>query len=306
MRSWRLDDSGTVLAVHESLKPSPGAGEVLIRVKAAGVTPTELQWYPTTHTRAGETRSNAIPGHEFSGIIEAVGIDVLQFKTGQEVFGMNDWFADGATAEYCISKPEWIALKPAGLTHAEAASVPIGALTAWQGLYDRAKVQSGQRVLIHGGSGAVGVYAIQLARRVGAKVITTASPRNRDFLLKLGADQVIDYHKDKFERIVGNIDVVLDTVGGATLQRSWDVLKASGRMVTIAADSEGRTDERSKQAFFIVEPNQQQLMQVGNLLETKQLQTVIDAELPLENAGDAYAGKIAQRSGRGKVVVVLD
>jgi NADPH:quinone reductase-like Zn-dependent oxidoreductase len=306
MRSWRLDGSPSVLVARESLKPSPGAGEVLIRVKAAGVTPTELQWYPTTHTKSGEKRSDAIPGHEFTGIIEAVGAGAVQFKVGEEIFGMNDWFADGATAEYCISKPDWIAPKPSSFSHAEAASVPIGALTAWQGLYDRAKIQSGEHVLIHGGSGAVGVYAIQLARRAGAKIITTASARNRDFLLQMGADRVIDYHAEKFEQIVSNMDVVLDTVGGSTLQRSWGVLKPTGRMVTIASDSEGTADERTRQAFFIVDPNQRQLVQIGNLLHSKQLQTVIDAEVPWEKAADAYAGKIAQRSGRGKVVVVID
>ena len=127
-------------------------------------TPTELRWYPTTHAPDGGKRTGAIPGHEFSGIVEAVGPDVDPGHVGAEVFGMNDWFAEGATAEYCVAPSPSIAAKPYRLSHAEAASVPIGALTAWQGLFDRARLRARERVLIHGGSGAVGIFAVQLAR----------------------------------------------------------------------------------------------------------------------------------------------
>jgi NADPH:quinone reductase-like Zn-dependent oxidoreductase len=130
--------------------PEPGPGEILVRVFAAGVTPTELLWYPTTHTRDGARRSSAIPGHEFSGIIEAVGSEIDPNQIGREIYGMNDWFAEGASAEYCISAPGSVAAKPFRSSHAEAATVPIGALTAWQGLFDRAKLREGDRVLVHG------------------------------------------------------------------------------------------------------------------------------------------------------------
>lgn len=306
MNIWTCDDSRPIpglVAGHAEI-PRPGASEVLIRVHAAGVTPSELQWYPTTHTEAGANRRSAIPGHEFSGVIVAVGTDV-ELPVGQDVYGMNDWFADGATAEFCCAPQSAIAPKPARLTHTAAASVPIGALTAWQGLFDRAKLQSGERVLVHGGSGSVGVFAIQLARRAGAHVITTASSRNQDFLLRLGAEQVIDYHSQHFEDIVTGIDVVFDGVGGTTLNRSWDVLRPGGRLITIAASSEAAEDERSKQAFFIVEPNQVQLLEIGRLLEDGQLEPFVDAVVPLEQAGLAYAGKVAGGSGYGKSVIAV-
>ena len=195
MKVWQCDDLRPVpgLVSAEVKTPQPGRGEVLIRVHAVGVTHTELLWQPTTHTKSGENRRHAIPGHEFSGTIAAVGAGA-DGAVGEEVFGMNDWYAQGATAEFCCAPPSAIALKPARLTHVEAASVPIDALTAWQGLFERAQLQAGERVLIHGGAGAVGVLAIQLARLHGAHVLTTASGHDRDFLLQLGAQQVIDYH----------------------------------------------------------------------------------------------------------------
>src|SRR3954471_16054630 len=162
----RVVDSaqGPVLVEGTAPQPQPGPGELLIQVYAVGVTPTELSWYPTSHSKTGEKRIGAVPGHEFSGVIAATGKDVDSFKTGQEVYGMNDWYSDGAMAEYCITMPSSVAAKPPRLTHVEAASVPIGALTAWQGLFDRARLQPEERVLVHGGAGGVGVFAIQLAR----------------------------------------------------------------------------------------------------------------------------------------------
>ena len=220
MKVWQCDDLRPVpgLVSAEVKTPQPGRGEVLIRVHAVGVTHTELLWQPTTHTKSGENRRHAIPGHEFSGTIAAVGAGA-DGAVGEEVFGMNDWYAQGATAEFCCAPPSAIALKPARLTHVEAASVPIDALTAWQGLFERAQLQAGERVLIHGGAGAVGVLAIQLARLRGAHVLTTASGHDRDFLLQLGAQQVIDYHTERFEDLARNVDVVFDAVGGSTLQR---------------------------------------------------------------------------------------
>src|SRR5579885_2525629 len=132
-----------VLVEKEIPRPKPRPGEVLVRVHAAGVTPTELAWYPNSHTRNGDARRDAVPAHEFSGEIAELGEGVLGLSAGQEIFGMNDWFADGALADYCVTQPAWIAPKPLGLSHSEAASTPIGALTAWQGLIDRAKLRAG-------------------------------------------------------------------------------------------------------------------------------------------------------------------
>jgi NADPH:quinone reductase-like Zn-dependent oxidoreductase len=294
---------GPRLTVADVLTPTAGDGEVLIRVHAAGVTPTELQWYPTTHTKEDAARIGAIPGHEFSGVVAAVGGDVAGFQVGDTVYGMNDWFADGATAEFCVTAPQSIALKPEALSHELAATVPIGALTAWQGLLDRAKIQRGERVLIHGGSGAVGLFAVQLAHLHGAEVIATASGKNLDFVKKLGAVEVIDYQTARFEDTATGMDVVFDAVGGETLERSWNVLKPGGRLVTIAADSEGTTEQRVKDAFFIVEPNQKQLMEIAKLIDGNQLKTSVNAAVSLDEASAAYYGELKNKRGYGKVVV---
>ena len=305
MRVMRFNDStdAPALIAATALVPQPRPDEMLIRVLAAGVTPTELRWYPTTHAPDGGKRTGAIPGHEFSGIVEAVGPDIDPGHVGAEVFGLNDWFSDGATAEYCVAPSSSIAPKPYRLSHAEAASVPIGALTAWQGLFDRARLRARERVLIHGGSGAVGIFAVQLAGGAGASVIATASARNAKFLSELGAERVIDYHSERFEEHVRDVDVVFDGVGGETLQRSWNVLKPGGRMVTIAADSEGTQDERTKAAFFIVNPNQQQLIEIARLLDHRDLKACVDEVVPLAQASAAYFG--TRQRGRGKVVITL-
>jgi NADPH:quinone reductase-like Zn-dependent oxidoreductase len=301
--------TGPVLLPAALPQPEAAAGEVLINVRAAGVTPTELIWYPTTHNKDGSDRRNAVPGHEFSGIIAALGTGVEGFRVGDEVYGMNDWFADGATGEYCLTVPAFIALKPKSLSHELAATVPIGALTAWQGIFERAKLQPGERVLIHGAAGAVGIFAVQLARQQGAQVIATASGRDADFVTQLGASLVIDYRSSRFEEIARDIDVVFDAVGGETLARSWQVLKPGGRLVTIAASSESASDPRVKDAFFIVEPNHEQLAEVAGQLDAGRLKTFLGGVLPLERASEAYDRSIITASitaeDHGKVVVAL-
>jgi NADPH:quinone reductase-like Zn-dependent oxidoreductase len=306
MNVWQTDDSRPVpgLVQAEVATPHPQRGEVLIRVHAVGVTSTELLWEPTTHTQSGENRRHAIPGHEFSGAITAVGVGADSI-VGQEVLGMNDWYAQGATAEFCCAPPSAIALKPARLTHIEAASVPIDALTAWQGLFERAKLQAGERVLIHGGAGAVGVFAIQLACRRGAHVVTTASGHDRDFLLRLGAQQVIDYHTERFEDVAKNVNVVFDAVGGSTLQRSWGVLAPGGRVVTIVSTVKSADDERTKQAMFFVEPNRRQLCDIAVMLDAGQLRPVVGTVLPFAQAAVAYTREPMRNRRPGKTVVTL-
>lgn len=298
-------DQGSVLVLSELQKPEPGLGEILIHVHAAGVTQTELLWYPTTHTKSGAARLRAVPGHEFSGVIAAIGKDVQDFEIGDEVYGMNDWFVDGATAEFCITLPQNIARKPATLSHEVAASVPIGALTSWQGLIDRAKLEPGERVLVHGGAGAVGLYAVQLAHIRGAHVITTVSAQDVDFVKQLGVDEAIDYKASRFEKEVRDVDVVFDAVGGDTFERSWSVLKPGGRMITIAADSEGTADQRVKDAFFIVEPNQKQLVEIAKQLDAGHLRAFVKTTVPLNEASAAYSGALTHKSGHGKIVIAV-
>ncbi len=298
-------NANPMLVASELALPRLDEDSVLIEVRASGVTPTELLWYPTTHTKDGALRSGSVPGHEFSGIVAAVGKNASGFAVRQEVYGMNDWFEDGATAEYCLTKPQWIAPKPASLTHEEAATVPIGALTAWQGLFTRANIHAGERVLVHGAAGAVGIFVVQLARLHGAHVIATASAQNMGFVRELGAEKVIDYRTSRFEDVCGKMDVVFDTVGGETLERSWQVLSPAGRMVTIAADVEATSDQRAKGAFFIVEPNRQELEKISALIDEDKLKTYVSAVVPFADAPAAYARTITKKLAHGKVVLAV-
>jgi len=215
------------------------------------------------------------------------------------VYGLNDWYRDGASAEYCVARVADIAGKPAGIDHVHAAATPISALTAWQGLVERAGLAEGQRVLIHGAAGGVGTLAVQLARWRGGRVVATASAANLDFVRSLGAEEVIDYRADRFEELVRHVDVVFDTVGGETLERSWSVLKPGGRLVTVAASEEQTTDERIRAAYFIVEPSRTQLDEIARLIEGGALRPVVGAVFPLAEARQAYQHKPV----RGKVVL---
>ncbi len=291
------------LILGEIPKPSPKAGEVLVKVHATSVMPTEFSWYPTFNTTAGEPRPFPIVlSHEMSGEVESIGANVSGVKIGDAVFGMNDWFANGAQAEYCVAAVQSLAQSPKSLDHVQAAVVPISALTAWQGLFDRAGLQSGQRILIHGGSGAVGTFAVQLAHWRGAHVIATTSGGNLDFVHSLGADEVIDYQTTRFEDEVRDVDVVFDTVGGATLNRSWNVLRANGKLVTIASPSEENVEQRAKDAFMLVQANGSQLAEIGELIDSEVLRVYAEGAFPLDQAGDAY--ERAQRGRmRGKIAL---
>jgi NADPH:quinone reductase-like Zn-dependent oxidoreductase len=254
----------------------------------------------TWATRDGGPRPlPIIPGHEFSGEVAALGEGVTAVGVGEPVYGMNDWFGDGAQAEYCLARAADVARKPASVDHAHAAVTPISALTAWQGLFERARLAAGQHVLIHGAAGGVGGFAVQLARRRGVRVTATAAAGNLDFVRGLGADEVIDYRAERFEERVRGVDAVFDTVGGDTLRRSWGVLKPGGRLVTIAASEEGSQDERTRSAFFIVEPRRAELEEVARLIDSGEVRPVVGAEFPLADALLAYRHKPA----RGKVVL---
>jgi NADPH:quinone reductase-like Zn-dependent oxidoreductase len=302
MKAIRLyhRDGPRSLVYEETPKPVPKDDQACVRVYATAITPTEFDWYPTSHTPEGKTRPlPIILGHEFSGVVEAVGPDCRNVQVGDPVYGLSDWFIDGAQAEYCLTVPANIAPKPVTLDHSEAAAVPISALTAWQALIHRARLLAGERVLIHGAAGGVGTFAVQLARHQKADVIATASGENIGFVKALGAGEVIDYQTTSFEMVLGDVDVVLDTVGGDTRDRSWGVLKQGGRLITIAADAEGVKEQRVRDAYFIVEPNRYQLMEISRLIDTNVIRPVVGAVLSMENFRQAYEHK----SMRGKTVL---
>ena len=307
MRAMQLHQGTTHFSLREAQvnRPSPADGEVLIRVHAAGVTPTELQWYPTTHRKDGLPRDLAIPGHEFSGVIAETGPGVTGFAAGQRVYGMSDWFADGATADYCIAPASSIAAMPSSLSFTEAATVPIAALTAMQGLFDRAHLQPGERVLVQGGTGAVGVFVVQLAHLHGAHVIATVSQSNLAFVRELGADEAIDYDDGPFESKMDKVDVVFDTVGGKIQERSSAVLAPGGRLITIAAGGEVNTNPEARNAYFIVEPNQPQLAQTANLIDAGKLRTFVKSVVPFGESEAAYLGALDQKLAYGKIVIAV-
>ena len=292
------------LVCGELPQPAPIEGEVLVKVHATAVTPTEFQWYPTFTTSSGEPRPFPIVlSHEFSGVIEALGAGVENFKIGDAVYGLNDWFTNGAQAEYCIAPASALALKPRLLDHVQSAAVPISALTAWQGLLCKSNVHRGQRVLVHGAAGGVGIFAVQLARWRGAHVIATASTANLDFVRMLGAEQVIDYRATRFEDVVRDVDVVFDTVGGETLARSWNLLKPGGKLVTVAVGGAHADEQRVRDAFMLVRADGCQLKQITKLIDAGELRVFVEGAFPLAQAREAYAhaqqgkmhGKIALR-----------
>ncbi len=302
MKAIRLHqgDGSRSLLYEKAPKPIPKDNQVLVQVYAAAITPTEFDWYPTFHTPEGGMRPFPIVlGHELSGVVEAVGSDCTAVQVGDSIYGLSDWFIDGAQAEYCLTGLANIAPKPVTLEHIQAAAAPISALTAWQALIDRAHLSAGQRVLIHGAAGGVGCFAVQLARHQRTHVFATASAANIDFVKALGAEEVIDYRITPFETVVGDVDVVLDTVGGTTRDRSWGVLKKGGRLVTIAADAEGSKEQRVRDAFFIVEPNRNQLVNIAHLIDTSALRPVVGAVFSMENFRQAYE----QKPMRGKNVL---
>jgi NADPH:quinone reductase-like Zn-dependent oxidoreductase len=298
----KQQDGGSVLIEVALPKPIPKPYEMVVSVRAAGVTPTELLWYPTTHNKDGSPRTSAVPGHEFSGEITAIGERVFGFRVGDEILGMNDWFENGATAEFCLTDEKSSILKPRSISHVEAAASPISALTAWQGLVERAKVKSGDRVLIVGASGSVGLMAVQIARLYGCIVSASASASAAPQLASLGCAEILDHRTQPFDEYLRDIDVVFDAVGADTLARAEKILAPLGRMVTIAADAEGNNDPAIKAAFFIVEPSVPQLQRVVRLLEEGKLHPFVKAVLPFAEAPRAYSGNV-NVSGLGKLVL---
>ena len=292
--------------VYEDVpQPHPDPGEVLVRVYATGVIATELKWDETYQTPAGDPRALPIPGRDLSGVVEEVGPGVTTLVKGSEVYAMIGYGRDGAEAEFTLALPDELVPKPRTLDFVQAAAVPLTALTAWQAFFEHASLVAGQTVLIHGAAGGVGVFAVQLARHAGAQVIATASARNRDFLRELGASTVIDYTTTRFEEVVHDVDLVFDLVGGDTLVRSWQVVKPGGVLVSVVSPRPSFAEAKAhgvKPVWFIVEPNREQLIQIGTLIDAGQIRPIIETILPLSQAQQAYE-QGARGHTRGKIVL---
>lgn len=281
--------------------PSLAPDEVLIAVHAAAITFAELGWDETW------THAPAIPAHEFSGVVVELGTEVTTASRGDLVYGLIRFDRQGAAAEYVAVPARDIARKPKALSHAEAAALPLAALTAWQGLFDVAKVRSGERVLILGGAGGVGAFAVQLAKHAGAVLTATARGEGIAFCRELGADVVIDADRDDFASNGHIFDVVFDTVGGDALARSYDALVPRGRLVTLQAPpDQQRADEAEVEAFFfVVSPDIGELETIASLADGGLLQVTLAASYPLERARDAFESGSAERRAPGKTVLIV-
>jgi NADPH:quinone reductase-like Zn-dependent oxidoreductase len=295
-----------VLKVADVPRPRPQADEVLVHVHGAAI--NSIDW----KISSGLFRHHMpprpfpyIPGEEIAGVIEEIGPGVKEFQVGQEVYGIVRHAHQGSGyAEYITTIPQHLAPKPACLDFNEAASVPVGALTAWQALFDHGGLTAGQRVLIHNAAGAVGIFAIQLARWKGAQIYTTTSTPNVDFARSLGADVVIDYQTTRFEEVVNEVDLVLDGVGGETRERSWQVLKKGGMLVTITGPIDENTAKKHgvRAHMFTMNYNTDQHRQITSLIEAGILKTELFKVFPLDQAQEAYALSM-QAHGRGKIVL---
>jgi NADPH:quinone reductase-like Zn-dependent oxidoreductase len=306
MKAVRLHGRGgpEELFFEDVAAPEVRPGDVLVRVRATGITPAELTWDATYQNADGTPRIPSIPGHEVSGVVEKMAPDVTDFRHGDEVYGLADFSRDGAAAEFVAVRAANLALKPRSISHVQAAALPIPALTAWQALFEHAHLDPGQTVLIQGGAGGVGTIAVQLAHWRRARVLATASARDAAFVRSLGADEVIDYHTAGFEDQLRDLDVVLDTIGGETRERSWRVLRKGGVLVTLVSPiPPGVAEQHSVQGiFFVVTADREQLDQIAGLVDAGKLKPVLAEVLPLAQAREAFEHGIAGHAP-GKIVL---
>jgi NADPH:quinone reductase-like Zn-dependent oxidoreductase len=307
MKALRLHRRGgpEQLVYEDAPLPEPQTGEVRVRVYAAGITPTELTWDETYQTREGRDRLPSIPGHDVSGIVDVLGSGVSGMAVGDEVYGLIDFPLNGSAAEYVAVPKSSLAPKPRTLDHNHAAAVPLSALTAWQALFDHGRLSAGQNVLIHGAAGGVGNYAVQLARWKGAKVFAICSAGQKDFVQQLGADMIIDYATTRFETVVRDADLVIDTLGGEPRDRSWQVLRTGGTLITLPGPlpkSLPRQDVRG--AFFIVRPDSDQLARISELIDMSVIKPTLQATIPLSDGAKAFELGLKGHL-RGKIVIAV-
>jgi NADPH:quinone reductase-like Zn-dependent oxidoreductase len=295
MRAMRASGPDPASLACETIPvPEPGPGELLVEVQATAVTADELTW-PESWP--------AIPCHDLSGLVAATGQGVQGYSVGDQVFGLVGFDRPGAAADYVTAPAAELAPKPSAIDHLAAAAVPLGALTAWQALHEHARLRPGQHVLVHGGAGGVGAYAVQLAALHGARVTATAAARNHAFVTGLGADQVLDY-SGRFEDHVRDVDLVVDPVGGDTTARSWPVLRTGGTLVAIAEEPDpshaGQADVHG--VYFVVRPDAGQLRELASLIDSQRLRPVVSLVFGLSDLPEAFRVRRGTRPP-GKMVV---
>jgi len=286
--------------------PTPGAGEILIQVRAAGINPVDYKIRSGQYRRT-ETNLPVIPGRDVSGKIAAVGRDVAGFDVGDEVYAFLASHS-GGYADYAIARDNELALKPVTLDHAEAAAVPLAATTAWQALFDHGNLQRGQRVLIHGAAGGVGHFAVQFANVKGAVVIATAEAGDIALVEGLGADQVVDYKNGDFEREVEPVDLVVDLIAGDTQERSWSVLKEGGAMVSTLKEpsAEKARHHHARAVAFMAQPSREILQAVAALIDAGRVRVVLQKTYPLPEAAKAQDELEHDHSAGKRVLVMSD
>ncbi|MFI5908987.1 NADP-dependent oxidoreductase [Dactylosporangium sp. NPDC051541] len=293
-----------VLRVVEQARPEAGFAQVLVRVRATSVNPTDF-W----HRASGGMLGRIVPlGWDVSGVVEAVGPGVTLFAPGDAVFGMpRQPEPAGTYAEFVVSPARHLARKPRALSHEEAAALPLVSLTAWQALVDVARVRPGQRVLVHAAGGGVGHVAVQIAKALGAEVVATASAAKHEFVRSLGADRVVDYRAEDFAQVVSDVDVVVDPVGGEYGPRSLRTLRPGGLVVSLASPAEAALGpvaaaQGRRAVFMVVEADRAGMLAVADLVERGLLRPRVDAVLPLEEVVKAH--ELGERgSTTGKIVL---
>jgi len=294
------------LVYEQAPVPSAGPGEVLVAVHAAAITFAELTWDLEWTSRDGKDRTPVIPSHEMSGAVAGLGADVTGLATGDEVIGLVDFDRDGAAAEYVVMPAANLGAKPPSLSHVAAATLPLAALTAWQALADHAELQPGEQVLIQGGAGGVGIFAVQLAAILGGHVTATGRGADSSFVGDLGAERFISAEPGRPSEAGGGFDVVIDTVGGAVLEGSYGLLREGGRLVTLGAppDQDLAARYKVRATFFVVEPDADELARLAQLADTGRLRAVISQTFPLAEGRNAFeSGAGTRRPGKTVLVV---
>lgn len=314
MKAFVLDELGAadVLQLSEIETPTTQSDQVLIQVKAISINPVDVKSRggKGVYGRLKEIKP-LILGWDVSGVVTEVGSDVTEFKAGDEVFGMVNFPGQGQVyAEYVAAPASHLALKPENTSHEEAAAATLAALTAYQGLVQQANVQSGQKVLIHAASGGVGHFAVQIAKHLGASVIGTSSAANKEFVLGLGADEHIDYRAVKFEEVASDLDFVLETIGGDQIDRSLQVVKKGGTMISIPSGLSEQITEKAKAKgingfFFLVQSNGADMKVIAEWLERGIIKAHVSKTYPFAEMARAHEHVETGRTV-GKVVVVLD